>query len=266
MSDAVVVEEHGPVRVLTLNRPHRRNALDLSDREALLTALVTAQEEARAVVLTGAPPLFSSGGDIRTMSSDPVAGRQRLKVVNALARQLVTGPAPVVAAVEGGAFGLGLGLACASDLTVAGRTARFAASFVKIGLAPDTGLSWTLPMRVGRAAARRMLLTAATVDADEALGTGLVDELTDDGGALDRALEIAGDLAKRSAPAIAATRGVLSQADQSLDGVLAAEAEAQLSLFPTAEFAEGREAFLEGRVPDFIAPQPASHVDHGEGS
>lgn len=251
MSTGLLVEDHGPVRVLTLNRPERRNALDLDDRAALLDALVAADRDARAIVLTGAAPMFCSGGDISSMTLDPVLGRRRLELVNAIARQMVTSSTPIVAAVEGGAFGLGLALSCAGDLVVATESSRFAASFAKIGLAPDTGLSWSLPLRVGRAMTRRMVLTACTLDATAALASGLVDELVDDGAALDRALVLAGELAAMSAPTIAGVRRILSQADQSLEGLLAAEAEVQLDLFQTPEFTEGRAAFLERRPPDF---------------
>ncbi|MER6941040.1 enoyl-CoA hydratase/isomerase family protein, partial [Nocardioides sp. NPDC000441] len=99
---AVRVEDRGHVRILTLDRPERRNALDLADRLDLLTALRAADHEARAVVLTGAGSVFSAGGDIRSMSQDRDVARQRLDVVNAVVRQLVTGDRPVIAAVEGG--------------------------------------------------------------------------------------------------------------------------------------------------------------------
>lgn len=257
----LLVEDRGPVRILTLDRPERRNALDQDDRLALLAALRTAEREARATVLTGTAPIFCAGGDIASMSTDPVVGRRRLDLVNEVARQLVTGATPVVVAVEGGAYGLGLALACAGDLVVAGRSARFAASFARIGLAPDTGLSWTLPQRVGRALTRRLLLTAATLEADDALDVGLVDELVDDGKALDRAVDLAAGLAELSAPMVASVRGLLAQPDQSLEGVLAAEARAQLALFTTGEFAEGRAAFLERRAPDFVGAARRGTVD-----
>jgi len=247
----VLVRDEGPVRIITLNRPERRNALDLPDRADLLDALVDADRTARAIVLTGAAPTFSSGGDIRSMSADPEVGRRRLDLVNAVARQMITSSTPLVAAVEGGAFGLGLSLACATDLVVAGRSARFAASFARIGLVPDTGLCYTLPQRVGRARARQLLLTARTVDSSEAVQLGLVDELVDDGEALVRALKLADRLATLSAPMTAGLRRILSQPDQSLEALLAAEAEVQLELFAGPEFAEGRSAFLERRRPDF---------------
>jgi 2-(1,2-epoxy-1,2-dihydrophenyl)acetyl-CoA isomerase len=250
---AVLREERGPVRVLTLNRPERRNALDLPDRRELLAELRSADADAacRAVVLTGSGDVFSAGGDIRSMSPDPEVARERLETVNAVARTMVTMGTPVVAAVEGGAFGLGLSLSCASDLVVAGRSARFVASFARLGLVADTGLFWTLPQRVGAARARALLLTARTVECDEAERIGLVDEVVDDGAALEHAVALAERLAGFSVPATAALKGILAQPDSSLEGVLASEAAVQVGLLGGADFAEGQQAFLERRPARF---------------
>lgn len=249
---AVRVEDRGHVRILTLDRPERRNALDLADRLDLLAALRAADQEARAAVLTGAGSVFSAGGDIRSMSQDRDVARQRLEVVNAVVRQLVNGERPVVAAVEGGAYGLGLALAAACDLVVAGRSATFSTSFGKIGLGPDTGLAYTLPQRVGKGRARELLLTVRTFDAAEAERIGAVETVVDDGRALEHAVELASRLAGLSAPMVTGTRRLLGQADQSLDGVLEAEADLQVELLAGPQFAEGRAAFLEHRRADFI--------------
>ena len=249
---AVKVEDHGHVRVLTLDLPDRRNALDLSGRRELLAALRAADDQARAIVLTGTGPVFCAGGDIRSMTADPEIARARLDAVGALARQLINGSRPVVAAVEGGAFGLGLALASACDLVVSGNSAKYSTSFAKIGLAPDSGLSYTLPLRVGTGRARELLLTARTVDAAEAAGLGLVEEVVADGQALARAIELAGRLAQLSAPMVSGVRRLFAQPDRSLDGLLATEAETQVALLAGAEFAEGKAAFLERRHPDFV--------------
>ena len=253
MSGAVRVEDRGAVRVVTLDRPERRNALDLDDRRELLAALEGADAAAtvRAVVLTGAGSVFCAGGDIASMSPDPAVAGERLELVNAVARQLLTGALPVVAAVERGAHGLGLSLACACDLTVAGRGAAFAASFVRIGLTADTGLLHTLPRRVGSGRARALLLTARRVGADEALAIGLVDEVVDDGTALERAVALAADLAALGRDAVAATRRVLCDQPTDLESVLAAERDEQVTLMAGPGFLEGQAAFLGRRDADF---------------
>lgn len=250
---AVTVEDRGPVRILTLARPERRNALDLDDRLDLLEALRAADREARAVVLTGAGAVFCAGGDIRSMSQDREVARRRLDVVNAVVRQMVNGERPIVAAVEGGAYGLGLALAAACDIVVASRTATFSTSFAKIGLAPDTGLAYTLPLRVGRGRTRELLLTARTFDADEAERLGVVETLVDEGSALETAVATASRLAELSPPMVAGVRRLLTQPDQSLEAVLATEADTQVELLAGPHFAEGRAAFLERRTPDFAS-------------
>lgn len=249
---AVAVEDRGHVRVLTIDRPDRRNALDLEDRLELLEALRAADRETRAVVLTGAGAVFCAGGDIRSMSQDREVARRRLEVVNAVVRQMVTGDRPIVAAVEGGAYGLGLALAAACDIVVASRSASFSTSFAKIGLAPDTGLAYTLPLRVGRGRTRELLLTARTFDASEAERLGLVETLVDEGSALETAVATATRLADLSPPMVSGVRRLLVQPDQSLEAVLATEAETQVELLAGPHFAEGRAAFLERRTPDFV--------------
>jgi enoyl-CoA hydratase/carnithine racemase len=249
---AVAVEDRGHVRVLTIDRPGRRNALDLEDRLELLEALRAADREARAVVLTGAGAVFCAGGDIRSMSQDREVARRRLEVVNAVVRQMVTGDRPIVAAVEGGAYGLGLALAAACDIVVASRSASFSTSFAKIGLAPDTGLAYTLPLRVGRGRTRELLLTARTFDASEAERLGVVETLVDEGSALETAVATATRLADLSPPMVSGVRRLLVQPDQSLEAVLATEAETQVELLAGPHFAEGRAAFLERRTPDFV--------------
>lgn len=261
MTSAVLTRDEGSVRVLSINRPERMNALDLDDRIALLTALREAEADpsCRAIVLTGNDHIFSAGGDISSMSgTDVQAARKRLDVVGEIAQQLVHSQTPVVAAVEGGAYGLGLSLMCGVDLVVAATGSKYCASFGKIGLIADTGLFYTLPMRVGQGRARRLLLTAETVTSEDALQYGLVDEITEPGATLQRATELAQLLASYSAPAVAATRQILAKADQSLESILGAETEHQLQLLMGADFEEGRNAFFERRTPKFDATAMAA--------
>ena len=256
MTAAVLTRNDASVRILTLNRPERMNALNLDDRIELLDALRDADEDpnCRAIVLTGNDQIFSAGGDISSMSgTDIAAARKRLEIVGEVAQQLVQSQTPVVAAVEGGAYGLGLSLTCATDLVVAASGSKYCASFGKIGLIADTGLFYTLPKRVGTGRARRLLLTAETVPAEEALEYGLVDEITPPGHTLARAIEIAQLLASRSAPVIAATRQILAQSDQSLESILEAETEHQLESLMGPDFEEGKTAFFERRDPKFNA-------------
>ncbi|MFJ9123672.1 enoyl-CoA hydratase/isomerase family protein [Streptomyces sp. NPDC102340] len=252
---AVDVRCEGPVHTLTLNRPARRNALDLADRRELLAALRESGQdpECRAIVLTGAGEVFCAGGDIRSMSQDPDVSRERLAVVNDAARALVCSAKPVVAAVRGGAYGLGLGLAAACDYVVAADDARFAASFAKIGLTADSGLSWSLAQRVGPARAKELILFAEDLDATEARRIGLVSEIVEGEKVAVRARERAERLAAASPAMVAATKRIFAQEAQDLDAVLDAEAAAQVELLGGQGFVEGRSAFLERRRPVFPA-------------
>jgi len=239
------------VRVVLLNRPDRRNALDLDDRLELLEVLSTAVEESRAIVLSGTGDTFCAGGDLASMTGDRSIARERLDVTNSIVRLLSTGPRPVIAAVEGGAFGLGLGLAGACDVVVAGRSSRFGTAFARVGLGPDTGVSFSLPARVGTARARELLLSGRTVTAEEALRIGMVDELCDDGEAVATASLRAGRLATMSTAMVEAVKQVMAQGGAGLESRLAAETELQLTLLAGSDFAEGRRAFFERRTADF---------------
>ena len=246
---AALSEQEGNIRIIRLNRPERRNALDLQDRRDLIAELdaATADPKTSVIVLTGVGPIFSAGGDIRSMPTDPEVARVRLRVLTELVGKLVEGPKAIVSAVEGGAFGLGLSLVATTDYVVASREARFAASFGKLGLVPDTGLFWSLPRRIGAARAQELVLLANDMSASEAHAAGLVSELVEPGMSLPRALEVAGRIASGSPHMIAATRRIFAQPDQSLAGLLAAEADAQMNLLATDEFAQRRDAFLGRR-------------------
>jgi 2-(1,2-epoxy-1,2-dihydrophenyl)acetyl-CoA isomerase len=243
----VLIDRAGTVWTLTLNRAHKRNALDLPERHALIDALHAADADAdcAACVLTGAGPIFSAGGDISAMPTDPDAARARLHVLTELACALIKGSKPVIAAVEGGAFGLGLSLAAACDYIVASRDARLAASFGKLGLVADTGLFWSLSQRVGPGRAKELLLFATELSATEALAIGLVSELVEPGATLARARERAQVFADASAAALAATKQIFAQPDQDIDAILAAETAAQVRLLSTEEFSRRQRAFLQ---------------------
>lgn len=249
----VLVETRGAVRTLTLNDPDRRNAISVPLRRELRAALEAAMSDdgCRAVVLTGAGTAFSSGGDLSSMPrGDRADARDRLHLIADIIELMVTGPTPVIAAVEGAAVGAGTSLAAACDYVVAGRGARFGAIFNRIGLVADSGLHWTLPRKVGPGPARRMLLRGRLVDADEAHRLDLVDELADDGDALGLAHERADELAAKAPLALAATKQLLAHPG-SLTETLHAEEQAQVALFETADFAEGNAAFFERREPTF---------------
>jgi 2-(1,2-epoxy-1,2-dihydrophenyl)acetyl-CoA isomerase len=152
MAENLLVENHGPVRVVTLNRPTQRNAVDMALRESLAGAVNNAMADnvVRVLVLTGAGEIFSVGGDVAGLPGATSAQtRLRITALQQVVMAICDGPKPVVAAVEGGAFGAGLGVMAACDRVVASSSARFGVTFARIGLAGDAGVFWSLPRRVG---------------------------------------------------------------------------------------------------------------------
>ena len=247
------IERRDTVAVVTLNDPDRRNALSPEMRAELLDALdpLMADGSCRCLVLTGEGPSFCAGGDLKSMrSGDPIYARHRMMVTHRLVRLLAAGPKPVVAAVEGHAFGAGLSLAALADVCIASREASFGAVFGKVGLMADLGLLWSLPQRIGAARAKRLMLNAAVVRAEEAAEMGLVDTLCAPGAALDMALDMAMNFADRAPLPIAATRSAFAQMGD-LDKALALEVDLQSALMASDDHAEGRAAFFERRNPDF---------------
>lgn len=186
MSDIVVEMPADGVAVVTINRPNRLNALEPLTIPALVVAFesLAADPAVRAVVLTGAGQGFCAGVDLASRDQWPNptfdATRAFMQRVHQGVLALTRLPQPVIAAVNGAAAGGGFGLALACDVRVAARSAVFVASFPKLGLGPDTGISHTLPRVVGNAKALELLLTCEPVDAEHALALGLVTTVVDD--------------------------------------------------------------------------------------
>ncbi|ONM46823.1 hypothetical protein B0T44_13640 [Nocardia donostiensis] len=248
----------GAVLILTINRPSKRNALDDHARRELAGQLEAARADhgIRAIVLSGSGGFFCAGADIGAMARQPDAAQARMTMLTRLARAIVHCPKPVIAAVEGGASGLGLSLAAACDHVIAAENARFTASFGRLGLVGDTGLFWSLAGRLGPARARQFLLFGESVAAPEAADIGIVNETVGPGDAQRIALARAERLAEASAPMLAATKRILANPRQDLDSLLAAEADAQIALLTSSDFEEGRRAFFERRNPVFIDHPP----------
>ncbi len=255
MQEALVqVETRANIRVLKLNQPERRNALSLELRAELIDAVeaALADSEIRALVLTGNGGVFCAGGDLSSMrGATSYSGRERLRRLHKLARLLTDGGKPVVAAVEGYAYGAGLSLALLCDQVVASETAQFCASFTRVGLMADLAALWSVPQRVNAGWTRRILMLAEEVDAATAGRIGLVDEVAPGGAALDRALELAARFAVGAPVAMAMTKHALARGPQPLQPLLDMEADLQGVLFGTEDLAEGCDAFLGKRKPVF---------------
>jgi enoyl-CoA hydratase len=182
----VLLDADGPVRVLTLNAPERRNALDrpLLDELAAAVRAVADDRDARALVVTGAGRAFCAGADLAGLFGDldrPTEEmRDHLMGVYASFLGLRDLTIPTIAAVGGAAIGAGLNVALACDVIVAGPRAGFGPTFTEIGLHPGGGCSWMLTERIGRGRATAALFSGAVIDADEAFRIGLAEEVAED--------------------------------------------------------------------------------------
>jgi 2-(1,2-epoxy-1,2-dihydrophenyl)acetyl-CoA isomerase len=206
-------------------------------------------------VLTGAGPAFCSGGDITSMERmAPNLAMERTRLAQRVIRAIWNTPKPVVAAVEGSAYGAGVALAAACDRVVASREARFATTFTNVGLAGDMGTFASLPARVGIARARQMLMMPTPIDAPAALEMGLIDAVAEPGAALPAALTDAERLAAGPPQAYGVIKSLLA-AGSALGpfDILDLETEHQARLFDTDDFAEGIAAFRAKRPPEFGA-------------
>ncbi|MBW0102513.1 enoyl-CoA hydratase/isomerase family protein [Pseudonocardia sp. KRD291] len=250
------VDRTGSVLILTLNDPKRRNPLSFQMREEMLTALGAARDDdtVRAVVLTGAGGFFCAGGDISSMNDDRPTGVYRLHLLGRVVEALVAMPKPVIAAVEGGAYGAGLSLMALCDHVVVADDARLCSSFGGIGLGTDGALSWSLPRRVGQGRAAEIIMFGEVVDAERASRIGLVERVVPSGTAREAAIERAELLTGRSRPALAANKATLGAADLTgLRQALEEENRHQLELMSGPDFAEGVAAFKERRPARFEA-------------
>jgi len=163
-------------------------------------------------------------------------------------REIVAGAKPIIAAVEGYAYGAGLALSCAADHLVADSSARFCCAFTKIAFIPDLALMYTLPRRVGFAKAKQLIALAETIDAARAERLGLVDEVTGPGGALARALELAERYADGPPLAFELMKSAFAR---DLEAMIQAELDLQPYAWLSQDHEEGKQAFRERRKPKF---------------
>jgi 2-(1,2-epoxy-1,2-dihydrophenyl)acetyl-CoA isomerase len=258
---AIQVERHGGVGLVTLNRPDRSNAFDQAMAAELRGAVqaLAKDPDVGALVLTGAGKAFCAGGDAQAMRQG-FAGKGGAKAVflgltgqfHPLIHALATMPKPVIAAVNGAAAGGGFPLALACDLRIASPHAKFKPAYLTLGVVPDGGLMWMLPRFVGPGKAREIVLTDATILADQALALGLVNEVVEPARVVPRALELAQRMAEGPRFAIAQAKALLAKGERStLKAHLDAERKANAASAALPDFQEGLRAFEEKRPPRF---------------
>jgi 2-(1,2-epoxy-1,2-dihydrophenyl)acetyl-CoA isomerase len=257
VASSLGIHREGGVVVLTLDRPERRNAIDVPLWHALARAIdeIGERPEDRVLILTGAGSTFCAGGDLSgaggadaTDAGDPVEGATRAmrESVGAACLALHRLPKPTLAAVEGTAAGAGANLAFGCDLVLAGASARFGEVFVRRALPVDSGGSWLLPRLVGLQKAKELLFFGDWIGADEAAHIGLVNRLVAEGQALEEARGWAQRLAASSPRALAWIKRVLHTSfDASFEEALDAEARGIVDCVATPEFREAMQQFLD---------------------
>jgi enoyl-CoA hydratase len=250
----ILLEREQTVVTLTLNRPDKLNAIDGAMLEALDEALsrLEADQKCRAVILTGAGRAFSAGADIKEWTAltpqefGPSWGLRGHRLFDRLA---ALAP-PVIAAINGIAFGGGLEMALCADIRIAAEGARLGLPEVTIGAIPGWGGTQRLPRLVGSGRARQMILTGQPIDAHRAEAYGLVTEVVAADALVGRALELAQQIAANAPLAVQAAKRLI---DAALPTSPAAtlEVSASMASGATEDAREGRSSFLERRPPRY---------------
>ncbi len=264
MTDTLISHQDGAILTITLNQPDRRNPIsENSVVDALCDAFEAADRDinVRCIILTGAGSAFSSGGDLKQMkagsgglkSVDPVQTRRNYKYgIQRLPLMFQSLEVPVVAAVNGAAIGAGCDLACMCDIRIAGASAKFAESFVKLGIIPGDGGAWLLPRIVGFSKATELALIGDMIGADEALAIGLVSRVVPDAELMDAARAIAEKIAANPPHAVRMTKRLLREGQTSdLKNSLEMAAAMQAIAHATRDNDEAINAFIEKRSPTF---------------
>lgn len=256
---AVLLELHGGVAHLHLNRPESANGLDIPTLQDLHAALMRCHGErrARVVLLTGSGANFCAGGDVHTFATKgdelPEYIRQATIYLQAAISAMIHLDAPVIAAVQGfAAGGGGMGLVCAADMVIAAESAKFLAGATRVAMAPDAGLSVTLPRLVGPRKAAEMLLMNPVIKAPEALALGLINQVVADAELQDAAMACAQRMAEGAPRALAATKRLLwAGMGLGIDAAMPEESRTVAALCRTADVREGLAAVIEKRAAQF---------------
>ena len=249
--EAIRYEVNEGVATLTLNRPAQKNALDAAMREEIAGVVrgIQRDRDSKALVITGAGGAFCAGGDLRGIAFaglDNEGWRLRMKETHAWLADLITLDRPVIAAVDGPAFGAGFSLALVADFVIASPRACFCMSFMRVGLAPDFGAYYTLPRIVGVQRAKELMLSAREVGAEEAKQLGIVMEIQPAATLLQRAQALAASFVHASPMAVSLVKRALTGASHAdLQACLEIEATGQALAFGTEQHREAVRRFID---------------------
>lgn len=251
MSQNIEIARDGRVLTVTINRQDKKNALTQEMYGVLADTLVAYGEndDARALVITGAGEMFTAGNDL----GDFAKGDREAEVppVWRFLNAIRDCPKPLIAAVNGPAIGVGLTMLLHCDLVYAGQSATFAAPFVKLGVVPEAGSSILLPAAVGMAMANDILLAGRVLSAEEALRVGLVSRVFDDGGLRAEVGKIAMGMAMAAPVSMKLSKGLIRTGRDQLAAHMATEGKHFAAQLQGPEFAESVAAMAQKRLPDY---------------
>jgi len=259
VSSFIKLQIDGHVAVVTMDAPQTRNALSSDEQYGAIEEVckrLSADRQIRAAVWTGAGPAFCAGGDIKAMLArtrdpqlEPVDDRYHYKEgIHRIPASLYYLEVPVIAAVNGPAIGAGLDLACMCDIRIAAASAKFAESFVKLGIIPGDGGAFLLQRLVGPSKAAELTFTGETVDAQQALACGLVSQVVPDDQLMDSAVALAHRIAANPPHALRMAKRLLRESQLArLETVLELSASFQALAHATSDHAQRIEAAV-GRL------------------
>lgn len=262
MANFLETTRDGTILTLTMNQPETRNALtgNTAVQEIVdACAAIARDPSVRVVILTGAGPVFSSGGNVKDMQkyerdkpAPEVVREEYRNGIQRVPKALYNLDVPVIAAINGPAIGAGLDLACMCDIRVASDKATFAESFVKVGIVPGDGGAWLLPRAVGRSKAAEMAFTGEALTPAEALACGLVSRVVAPEALMETARAIAAKIAANPGGVLRMTKRLLREGERStLESLLEISASYQAIAHMSPDHYEAVRAFVEKRPPKF---------------
>jgi len=247
----VTFEKNGGVATITLDRPQKKNALDLEMRKGLPRLFEQVQDDVsvRAVILRGSGTDFCAGSDVSEMGGGSIADSMaRVEILHRMVRSVVRTDIPIIAAVRGVCIGVGWSMALACDYVIAAPDARFQFAFRHIGLAPDGGAVHLLSRNLGPIRAKALVYSGRFVSGDEANSLGLVSEVVPADDVMSRAELVAGELAQSPTLSLRMIKRQFAAAEtQTFEEALAGEMIMQPLMVRSDDFHEGTSAFKEKR-------------------
>ena len=263
METDLLLEMNNTIALLTINRPDTRNPLGHEgDGELFKKAAdkINSNKELRCVVMTGAGKAFSAGGDLKSMKErSGHFGGNALQLrdhyresIHGIIRSLWNIEVPMVGAINGPAIGLGNDVASLCDIRIAGKSAKFGATFLKLGLLPGDGGAWLLPRTIGWSRASQLFYTGEVISADTACEWGLVSEVVADDDLLENAMQLANRISKQPPQALRMTKKLMRDGSMaSFEAIMEMSAALQVTLQRTEDHFEAVDAFFEKREPKF---------------